>query len=87
MFELPECFEAEERSVRDTCDVLQLVSGRTLLGVVREQQLQYLPGIHWPVLLVNFYLNVCCHATPRREQAVSRKGKQPASKAMPDVTS
>lgn len=44
MFELPECFEAEERSVPDTADVLQLVSGRTLLGVVREQQLQYLAG-------------------------------------------
>ncbi|KAK9844451.1 hypothetical protein WJX74_002691 [Apatococcus lobatus] len=44
MFELPECFEAEERSVPDTGDVLQLVSGRTLLGVVREQQIHYLDG-------------------------------------------
>ena len=43
-FELPECFEAEERSAPDTDDVLQLVSGRTLLGIVREQQLQYLEG-------------------------------------------
>ena len=44
MFELPECFEAEERSASDTADILQLVSGRTLLGVVREQKMHCLEG-------------------------------------------
>ena len=34
--ELPPAFEAEERSWPGHGDVLQLVSGRTLLGVVRE---------------------------------------------------
>lgn len=36
--ELPECFEADERSDVKTEDILQLVSGRTLLGFVRERQ-------------------------------------------------
>ena len=35
--ELPEAFEAEERSVPGLGDLLHLVSGRTLLGSVRER--------------------------------------------------
>jgi hypothetical protein len=31
---LPDCFEAEERSVRDTSELLHLVSGRDLFGIV-----------------------------------------------------
>ena len=34
---LPECFEADERSESATEDILQLVSGRTLLGRVRQR--------------------------------------------------
>ena len=34
---LPECFEADERSDPTAEDVLQLVSGRTLLGSVRQR--------------------------------------------------
>lgn len=44
--ELPEAFEGEERSVPGMGDVMQLVSGRQLLGVVRERQDLRLPGIH-----------------------------------------
>ena len=36
--QLPECFEADERSTDETPDVLHLVSGRQLLGVVRERR-------------------------------------------------
>eukprot|EP00884_Botryococcus_braunii_P018870 jgi/Botrbrau1/5667/Bobra.0071s0011.3 len=36
--ELPEAFEAEERRDSCTLDVLHLVSGRTLLGIVRQRQ-------------------------------------------------
>ena len=36
--ELPEAFEGEERSALGVSDVLQLVSGRQLLGVVRQRQ-------------------------------------------------
>lgn len=43
--ELPEAFEGEERSVPGVGDVMQLVSGRQLLGVVRERQDQRLSGI------------------------------------------
>lgn len=42
--QLPEAFEGEERSVAGVGDVLQLVSGRQLLGVVRERQDAFLPG-------------------------------------------
>lgn len=35
---LPECFEADERSTPGAEDVLQLVSGRTLLGRVRQRK-------------------------------------------------
>lgn len=42
--QLPEAFEGEERSVPGVGDVLQLVSGRQLLGVVRERQDARLPG-------------------------------------------
>lgn len=42
--QLPEAFEGEERSVAGVGDVLQLVSGRQLLGVVRERQDACLPG-------------------------------------------
>ncbi len=43
--ELPPAFEAEERSHPDASrDLLHLVSGRTLLGVVREQQQMHLEG-------------------------------------------
>lgn len=35
--ELPEAFEAEERSVPGLGDLLHLVSGRTLIGIVRER--------------------------------------------------
>ncbi len=35
--ELPEAFEAEERTVPGLGDLLHLVSGRTLIGVVRER--------------------------------------------------
>lgn len=36
--ELPEAFEAEERSVPGLGDLLHIVSGRTLLGAVRERR-------------------------------------------------
>lgn len=42
--ELPEAFEGEERSVPGVSDVLQLVSGRQLLGVVRQRQDAHLTG-------------------------------------------
>ena len=42
--QLPEAFEGEERSVAGVGDVLQLVSGRQLLGLVRERQDAQLPG-------------------------------------------
>ena len=41
---LPPAFEAEERSWPGCGDVLQLVSGRTLLGRVRELDHLRLPG-------------------------------------------
>jgi len=41
-YELPEAFEAEERSVPGLGDLLHLVSGRTLLGSVRERHAQNL---------------------------------------------
>ena len=41
---LPPAFEAEERSWPGCGDVLQLVSGRTLLGCVRELHFPQLPG-------------------------------------------
>lgn len=40
--ELPEAFEAEERSVPGLGDLLHLVSGQTLLGSVRERHAQNL---------------------------------------------
>ncbi len=43
--ELPEAFEGEERSVPGVGDVLQLVSGRQLLGVVRERKDVQLQGM------------------------------------------
>ena len=43
--ELPEAFEGEERSVAGIGDVMHLVSGRQLLGVVRERQDLRLSGI------------------------------------------
>lgn len=46
--ELPEAFEGEERSVPGCGDVLQLVSGRQLLGVVRERQDAQLQGAAKP---------------------------------------
>lgn len=46
--QLPEAFEGEERSVPGMGDVLQLVSGRQLLGIVRERQDAFLPG---PIIL------------------------------------
>lgn len=45
MGQLPEAFEGEERTVAGMGDVLQLVSGRQLLGVVRERQDARLPGL------------------------------------------
>ena len=42
--QLPEAFEGEERTVAGVGDVLQLVSGRQLLGVVRERHDARLPG-------------------------------------------
>lgn len=42
--QLPEAFEGEERSIAGVGDVLQLVSGQQLLGVVRERQDARLPG-------------------------------------------
>eukprot|EP00887_Chlorella_sp_A99_P000259 scaffold13.g259.t1 len=39
---LPEAFEADERSERDCPDLLALVSGRQLLGTVRERRLHLL---------------------------------------------
>ena len=44
--QLPECFEADERSDPAAEDVLQLVSGRRVLGVVREQKTELLQGMH-----------------------------------------
>ncbi|DBA75412.1 hypothetical protein WJX77_006042 [Trebouxia sp. C0004] len=43
--ELPEAFEGEERTVAGVGDVLQLVSGRQLLGVVRERHDAKLQGL------------------------------------------
>ena len=42
--ELPEAFEGEERTVAGVGDVLHLVSGRQLLGVVRERHDAKLQG-------------------------------------------
>lgn len=42
--QFPDCFEGDERSTLDTADVLQLVSGRQLLGVVRERRPEALAG-------------------------------------------
>lgn len=42
--ELPEAFEGEERTVAGVGDVLQLVSGRQLLGVVHERHDAKLQG-------------------------------------------
>ncbi|GAB4819981.1 hypothetical protein N2152v2_007027 [Parachlorella kessleri] len=36
--QLPDCFEADERSTHDPAEVLELVSGRQLLGVVRQRR-------------------------------------------------
>ena len=44
--QLPPAFEAEERSWPGCGDLLQLVSGRTLLGVVRELSPAALAGVH-----------------------------------------
>ena len=41
---LPECFEMEERTSPGVGDVLQLVSGRQLLGLVREHSEGQLAG-------------------------------------------
>ena len=41
---LPECFEMEERTSPGVGDVLQLVSGRQLLGFVRERSDGQLAG-------------------------------------------
>ena len=43
--QLPQCFEGDERSDPAASDLLQLVSGRSLLGVVRERKLPTLPGL------------------------------------------
>ncbi len=46
--QLPDCFEAEvRRSPADSEDLLHLVSGRTLLGLVRKRRQPLLPG-DWP---------------------------------------
>ena len=42
--QLPPAFEAEERTLPDLGDLLHLVSGLTLLGVVRERPTHALPG-------------------------------------------
>ena len=42
--ELPEAFEAEERSVAGVGELLHLVSGRHLLGCVREREAGFLRG-------------------------------------------
>ena len=55
--QLPTAFEGEERSVAGVGDVLQLVSGRQLLGVVRERQDACLPG---PITLTS-QCNHSCH--------------------------
>ena len=44
--ELPAQFEGEERSQPGLGDLLQLVSGRTLLGCVRVRQSALLSGEH-----------------------------------------
>lgn len=43
--ELPEAFEGEERSVAGVGDVMHLVSGQQLLGMVRERQDLRLSGV------------------------------------------
>lgn len=48
--ELPEAFEAEERSVPGLGDLLHLVSGRSLLGAVRERRAQNLGSSGQPDL-------------------------------------
>ena len=53
--ELPEAFEGEERSMPGVADVLQLISGRQLLGVVRERQDAHLPGD-----FLHFFCCRCC---------------------------
>ncbi|KAL4420845.1 hypothetical protein ABPG75_010501 [Micractinium tetrahymenae] len=40
---LPDAFEADERATQDCPDLLQLVSGRQVLGVVRERRAELLP--------------------------------------------
>ena len=42
--QLPECFEGEERTDPGIGDLLHLVSGRQLLGVVRELKTHLIPG-------------------------------------------
>lgn len=54
--QLPEAFEGEERSVPGVGDVLQLVSGRQLLGVVRERQDACLPGLNQPHIAVHMFM-------------------------------
>ena len=42
--QLPDCFEADERSSPGTPELLELISGRQLLGVVRERRASQLHG-------------------------------------------
>lgn len=54
--QLPEAFEGEERSVAGVGDVLQLVSGRQLLGIVRERQDACLPGLNHPHITMQLFM-------------------------------
>ena len=57
--ELPEAFEGEERTFAGVGDVLQLVSGRQLLGVVRERRDAKLQGDTTDALIASACSQIC----------------------------
>ncbi|KAL2906399.1 Chaperone protein DnaJ 2 [Bienertia sinuspersici] len=58
---LPDCFEAEERSICETPEVLHLVSGRDLFGIVRiAEGVPEIPDVSHKVLTTDHRdLNLC----------------------------
>ena len=68
--ELPEAFEAEERSVPGLGDLLHLISGRTLLGAVRERQAQDLGSFGQPDLHMGSAQHECAHLGGVRQPAL-----------------
>ncbi|CAH9111367.1 unnamed protein product [Cuscuta europaea] len=55
---LPECFEAEERSMPFTSDILHLVSGRDLFGMVRVANTKKLTSFEDDLLIPICSLNI-----------------------------